>query len=116
VETGLECGMADVDAHDSIEELEQRIEALAATAEACRKVLVFAKAAMCLGALVIFAVLLTPIRFDPAITIGAMAAVIGGIVAFGSNTSTLERATADMKAAETRRHELINGMVLHPVE
>jgi hypothetical protein len=40
--------------------------------------------------------------------IGAIAAVIGGTVVFGSNRSTSEQTTADMKAAETHRAELIS--------
>jgi hypothetical protein len=40
--------------------------------------------------------------------IGAIAAVIGGMVVFGSNTSTLKQTMTDMKAAKTHRIELIS--------
>jgi hypothetical protein len=44
--------------------------------------------------------------------IGAIAAVVGGTVVFGSNTSTLKQTTTDMKAAEARRADLISKMDL----
>jgi hypothetical protein len=54
------------------------------------------------------AITLGAVRFDPTLMIGAIAAVIGGTVVFGSNTSTSEQITADMKAAEAHRAELIS--------
>jgi len=50
------------------------------------------------------------IRFDPTVTIGAIAAVIGGTVVFGSNTSTLKQTTSTMEAAKARRAELIMNL------
>jgi hypothetical protein len=49
-------------------------------------------------------------RFDPTVLIGAIAAVIGGTVVFGSNASTLKQIMTDMKAAEAHRTELISRM------
>jgi hypothetical protein len=40
--------------------------------------------------------------------IGAIAVVIGGIVVFGSNTSTSKQATVAIKTAEMLRAELID--------
>ena len=54
-------------------------------------------------------------RFDPTVLIGAIAAVIGGTVVFGSNASTLKQTSADMKAAEAHRTELISRMDLKVV-
>jgi hypothetical protein len=52
------------------------------------------------------------VGFDPTVLIGAIAAVIGGTVVFGSNTSTLKQTMTDMKAAEAHRIELISRMDL----
>jgi hypothetical protein len=40
--------------------------------------------------------------------VGALAAIIGGVVLFGSNLSTSKQTTAAIKAAEMRRAELID--------
>ena len=47
--------------------------------------------------------------------IGAISAVIGGTVVFGSNTSTSKQAAADIKAAEALRAELIGKINLRLV-
>jgi hypothetical protein len=48
-------------------------------------------------------VTLGAIRFDPMAMIGAISAVIGGTVVFGSNTSTLKQAAVAIKTAEALR-------------
>jgi hypothetical protein len=47
--------------------------------------------------------------------IGAIAAILGGVVVFGSNSSTSKQTTAAMKAAEIRRAELIDMVDLRTV-
>ena len=47
--------------------------------------------------------------------IGAIAAVIGGTIVFGSNTSTLKQTTTAMKVADAHRAELISRMDLRVV-
>jgi len=103
------------DAREEIARLEARIEELADVVESCRKVILAAKAAIAAGALLMLAVLIGVIRFDPLSMIGAMAAVLGGIVLFGSNASTSQQATAALRAAEARRAELIDAIELRPV-
>ena len=61
------------------------------------------------------ALIIGAVGFDPTVLIGAIAAVVGGIVVFGSNTSTLKQTTTAMKAAEAYRTELISRMDLRVV-
>jgi hypothetical protein len=107
--------MPSVDLRDQIEQLEERIEALAETAERCRKIMLFAKVVIVAGGAVMLAVVALPVRFEPAALFGAMAAVIGGIVVFGSNRSTREQTLRAMEAAEAERRELIGQVELRVV-
>jgi hypothetical protein len=70
--------------------------------------MLFCKVVIAAGVIWILAYLLGVIRFEPATMVGALAAIIGGIVVFGSNSSTSKQSTAAMKAAEMRRAELID--------
>jgi hypothetical protein len=63
----------------------------------------------------ILATVIGAVGFDATVLIGAIAAVIGGTVVFGSNTSTLKQTMTDMKAAEAHRTELISSMDLRVV-
>ena len=108
--------MSDSDPRDEIARLEAQIEALAESAERCRKIILFSKVAIAVGGLLILAVVLVPITFDPAILIGAIAAVIGGIVGLGSNTRTLQQIAAAMQSAEALRADLIDDIALRTVE
>ena len=108
--------MANDDLRDQIEQLEIRIEELAASAERCRKIVLFSKAAILLGGLLMFAIAFAPIRFNPAVVICGIAAVVGGIVVFGSNKSTMEITKVAIKSAETLRDELISRIELRSVD
>ena len=107
--------MDDSDLREQILSLEAQIEELAETIESCRKIIVISKAVIAVGGMLIVTVTLGVVRFDPAVMIGAIAAVIGGTVVFGSNTSTSKQTTAAMKAAEARRAELISRIDLRVV-
>jgi hypothetical protein len=100
--------MTDGDLHDRIAHLEADIEQLADGLDRCRKAMLLSKVAIGAGGALLLAYFLGAISFDPAILIGALAALIGGIVVFGSNLSTSKQITAAMKAAETQRAELID--------
>ncbi len=82
--------MVDGDLRDQIARLESDIEQLAESLERCRKAMLLSKVAIGAGAICILAYFLGPIRFDPTILIGALAAIIGGVVVFGSNLSYFE--------------------------
>lgn len=102
--------MPDTDPRDEIERLEARIEALAERIESCRKFILAARVATAGGGLVLAALLFGVIRFDLAEMALAGAAVLVGIVVWGSNNSTAKEAAAELAAAETRRAALI-GMI-----
>jgi len=101
--------------HEDISRLELRIEQLAKTIERCRKIVLVAKIAIAVGGVLMLALLLGAIRFNPVVMIAAMTLAIGGIVVFGSNTSTSKQAAADLSAAETLRAELIGRIDLRVV-
>jgi hypothetical protein len=95
--------------------LERRIEHLAARAERCRKVMRISRLAIAAGAVALLALLVGLIRFDPAVFVVALAAVLGGFPLMGSTNSTLQETLAALQAAEARRKELIDGLALHAV-
>jgi hypothetical protein len=107
--------MANGDLRDQIARIEAEIDELAKTLDRCRKAMLFSKVAIAAGGIWILAYLLGAISFDPAAMIGAIAATIGGVVIFGSNSSTSKQTTAAIKAAETRRAELIDMIDLRTV-
>jgi hypothetical protein len=100
--------MADADVHDQISRLEADIEQLAEGLDRCRKAMLLSKVAIAAGGICILAYFLGPIRFDPMILIGAIAAIVAGIVVFGSNSSTSKQTMAAMKEAESQRAKLID--------
>ena len=97
----------DGDPHDEIVRLEAQIEELAAKIESCSKFILASRIAMAGGGIVIAAILLGAIRFDPAAMAAAVAALLGGIVVWGSNGSTAKEAAQELTAAETDRAALI---------
>ena len=107
--------MNDGNLREQISRLEERIEELADVIERCRKLMLFSKAAISAGGVLIVAMMFGAIRFDPAAMIGALTAVIGGTVLLGSNSSTSQQTMAAMQAAEEQRAELIGRIDLRVV-
>ena len=105
----------DGDLHEQILHIEADIEELTDIIERCRKIILISKVAIAAGGILILAIIIGAVGFDPTVLIGAIAAVVGGIVVFGSNTSTLKQTTTAMKAAEAYRTELISRMDLRVV-
>ena len=103
------------DLRKEILRLEAEIDELTGVIERSRKVSLIAKIALVAGAIGLLASTVGAISFDPVALISAIAAAIGGIVLFGSNTSTSKQAAARIKAAEARRAELIGMIDLRPV-
>jgi len=104
------------DPHEQIAQLEAQIEALAATVESCRKIILLAKAAIAGGLLLILAMLVGALRHEVATLSVATAALLGGIVLLGSNRSTADQASAEMKKAEAARAGLIDRLEFRTVQ
>jgi cell division protein FtsX len=103
------------DPREEIAELEERIEELAAKLEGCRKFALAARVAMALGAAVLIAIVVGALRPDPTFLIGGIGAVLGGIVLWGSNSTTAQQAAAQMAQAEAERRALIGAIGLRLV-
>jgi hypothetical protein len=103
------------DPTDAISQLEARLEALAEKAEQCRKIIMVSKAAIAAGALLLMVMMLGLFGSGATVALGSIAAVLGGIVSLGSNTSTLPQTTAAIAAAEAHRSELIGRIDLRVV-
>jgi hypothetical protein len=99
--------MNDIDHHDQIVQLEAQIDELVARIESCRKFILVGWIAAVGGGAVLITMLLGAIQFDPSVMALAVAAVLGGIVAAGSNRSTAKETLHDLGAAETKRKALI---------
>jgi hypothetical protein len=92
--------------------LEAQIEQLGETLESTRKFIVASRVALMVGGVLLIGGMLSVIRFDSTIMIASPAAVLGGIVVLGSNSSTANEARTQLAAAEARRAELI-GTIEH---
>jgi hypothetical protein len=109
-----EC-VSDSDLRDEILRLEEQIDDLADSMARSRRISQISKIAMVGGLIWTLATLLGAIPFVPAALIGAMAAIVGGIVLFGSTTTTSKETLAAMRAAEAQRAALIGRMQLRVV-
>src|SRR5262245_12512613 len=105
----------DNELREQILQVEADLEELTDAVERSRKIIVISKAGIAAGGTLILATILGAIGPDPTVLIGSIAAVIGGTVVFGSNTSTLKQTTAAIEAAEAHRAELISRIDLRVV-
>jgi hypothetical protein len=107
--------MNEGDPRNEIERLEVEIDELAARIESCRKFILAGRIAVMGGAAVLIAMLVGGIQFNPSVVGIAGAAVLGGIVAVGSNRSTAKEAAHEISALEARRAMLIAQLDLRLV-
>jgi hypothetical protein len=107
--------MTDEDPTDEISEIEARIEVLAEIAERCRKFILASKAAIAGGVALLLVALLGLFGAGQSAALGSIALMLGGIVSFGSNVSTLRQTEAAISTAEALRSDLIGGIDLRIV-
>ena len=107
--------MTEDDPIDEISDIEARIEALAEAAERCRKFILASKAAIVGGVLLLLVAMLGLFGAGQSAALGSIALMLGGIVSFGSNVSTLRQTEAAISAAEALRSNLIGGINLRLV-
>jgi hypothetical protein len=100
---------------DEIVRLEAQAEELADRIESCRRFILAGWISIVTGGLVLLAMSLGLIQSGPSILGLAAAAVLGGIVAAGSNRSTAKEATMELIATLARRAELISQLDLRVV-
>lgn len=108
--------MNDELASSEIGRLEERIEELNAALARCDKIELAAKIAIAGGAVWFVLVVLTILMFSASGFVGALAALLGGVVLLGSNKTTRDEIEAQMRAAEARRSALIDSIQLQLVE
>jgi hypothetical protein len=104
------------DPREQISELEVQIEELAGALERCRKTALASKAAMAIGAILLAATILGVITFNPMAMVAGLAALLGGVVVFGSNISTSNQMTESMRNADALRAALIGRLDIRLVE
>jgi len=92
---------------DDIARIEERIEELREAIARCRKLALAAKLMIGAGVAWIALTLLWFIPYWPSLVFGALAAVIGGIVLLGSNSTTWRETEAALAASEAMRAEWI---------
>jgi hypothetical protein len=100
---------------DEISRIEARLEELAEVSDRCRKIILVSKVAIAGGVSLLLVMVLGLFGSNQVAAIGSIAVVLGGIVSFGSNVSTLQQTTAAMSAAEVLRSDLISRIDLRVV-
>ena len=106
----------DEEPREQLFDLEVQIEELADALERCRKTALASKAAMGLGGILMAATTLGVVTFDPMVMVASLAALLGGVVVFGSNTSTANQLSESMRSAEAQRAALIGQLDIRLVE
>jgi hypothetical protein len=102
------------DPREEIARLEAVIEEAAEAAERCRKFILAGKLSTALGVVWMLAAAAGPLAGLASLA-GATAALLGGIVVFGSNTMTARQIAARIQAAEDARTQLIDRIALRPI-
>jgi len=107
--------MDDVSA-DDISRIEERIEVLRESVERCRKIALAAKLTIGVGAAWLALTVLALVPLLPAVSLTAVAGVIGGAVLAGSNATTWSQTEAQLQASEALRAQWIDRREMRLVE
>lgn len=103
------------DVRQEIARLEARLDELSDGLARCWKFKLVSQVALAGGGLWMAAAIVGLTSFDPMPFMAAIAAVIGGIVMYGSNTTTVKEIEAETKAVEAKRAALIGALDLRVV-
>src|ERR1700731_3450009 len=95
------------DPHDEVVRREAQIKLFSDKIESCRKFILAARIAVVGCGVLLVAIFLGSMRFDVQLMMLAMAALLGGIVVWGSNGATAKEAASELAVAEANRKALI---------
>jgi hypothetical protein len=107
--------MSQTELHDAISRLEARLEELADAQANCRKMIMASRFAVGGAALWLLGMVVGVFPAEAVQLTTAISVFLGGIVFFGSNTSTLEQTTASIQSLEAERAGMIEGAHLRLV-
>lgn len=99
-----------------IARLEDRIETLHDAIARCRKIALAAKIAVVAGATWPVLMIVGLVPFLPALLFASLAALIGGVVLAGSNSTTWKQTEAALAASEAMRRDLIEQLELRVID
>jgi hypothetical protein len=93
---------------DEMALIEARLEYLAEVAERCRKIILASQLAIAVAAGGLLANIFGLVAFNENVAIAAISLVLGGIVSWGSNVSTLRQTHDAIEQAERHRSDMID--------
>jgi hypothetical protein len=101
---------------EEIARLEARLESLSESLDRCGKISLMARGILIGGAIWLVLIMLGIVPFAPFNIVGSIAALLGGTVLYGSNSSTEKQTTAAIAQAEALRADLIGRIDLQTVD
>lgn len=99
-----------------IARLEARIETLQDAIARCRKLALAAKIAIIAGAAWLLLTFIGLVPFAPTLLFASLAALIGGVVLAGSNSTTWKQTEAALATSEALRRDLIEQLELRVID
>ncbi len=96
--------------------IEDRIEILHDAMARCRKIALAAKIGIGAGAAWLVLTVVGLVPFVPALLFASLAALIGGVVLAGSNSTTWQQTEDALAASEAMRRDLIEQLELRVID